>query len=363
MPKNRKTVVGGDNPPGTPAGRQVMATALKWVGGVTAVLSLVFGLRQLTDMVSSRRQLNREVTELLETSEMQKQARDYAGAWHSIEEADRLTKGGRDARAAQEALAMDWLENARVIADQQKFSDIVGKAVPVLDRAASAAEGARKADLLAHLGWAEFLRSRDGVSGQQPDTYYCQALKIDPQNAHAHAALGHWILWHGGRVPEAEREFSLALDSGRGRGWVRELQLGGLENVHSGEAEMELIRVVNDMRKNSEQVDPHTRSAVWFVYDADFDPQSPQRQQLLAAVPPAEQLATFSWLFDTADFDQSRNWIRDFYRAILQEGAGQRAEALQTLRSVRSGLPYAVDPRFRNEVEKAIGCLSKLNPS
>jgi len=358
MSEPRKTAGPQDAPPQTAAGPQVVTTALKWVGGVTAVLSLVFGLNQLVGLVSSHRQRDLKVKELLKTSEMQEQARDYAAAWSGVEEADRLTQGGREVRAAQESLAMVWLENASVL-DQQKFSDIVGKLTPVLDRAASTAQGERKADLLAHLGWAEFLRSRDGFAGLVPDDFYRQALKIDPQNPYAHAMLGHWDLWNGGRVGEARDQFALALASGREHDYVRRLQLAGLEGLHSVEGEVELIRVINDMRKNGEQVDSGTRDAVWFLYDSDLDPESIRRQPLLAALPPAEQLATFTWLFDNADFDPSRAWIRDFYRAILQEEAGQRTEALQTLRSVRSRLPYAAVPRIRNEVEKGIARLSK----
>ena len=357
--RGRKKTVVSHGTGGTPAGRQVVASALKWVGGITAVLSLVFGLHQLFDMVSGRRQRDRQVKELLKTSEMEEQARDYVGAWSSLEEADRLTKGAREVRTAQESLAMDWLENARLGSDQQKFSDIVGKVTPVLDRAASSAEGARKASLLAHLGWAEFLRSRDGMSAASPDHYYQQALKIDPQNACAHAMLGHWVLWNGGRVAEAREQFSLALAAGPRRDYVRALQLSGYENVRTDEADRELVRTVNDMRKNGELVEPHTRSAVWSIYNIDLDPQSAQRQPLLGALPPGEQLATFSWLFDTADFDPSRIWIREFYRAILQEVAGQRTEALRTLISVRPKLPAGAVQRIRDEVEKRIARLSK----
>jgi hypothetical protein len=359
MSRTKKTASGQERTSGGPASRPVIGTVLKLVGGVTAVLSLVFGLTQLVDMVSGHRQRDRQVKELLRTSGMEQQARDYSAAWNSLEEADRLTKGGHEVRTAQESLAMDWLENVRLSSDQQRFSDVVGKVTPVLDRAASTAQGVRKADLLAHLGWAEFLRSRDGVSAATPDHYYQQALKIDPQNAYAHAMLGHWILWNGGRVSEAREQFSFALAAGPRRDCVRALQLSGYENVHTGEARMELIRVVNDMRKNGEPVDPHTRSALWIVYDGDLDPQSAQRQQLLTALPPEEQLATFGWLFDTADFDSSRIWIREFYRAILQEAAGQRAQALQTLLSVRAKLPYTAVDRIRDEVQKGIVRLSK----
>ncbi len=345
---------------GTRPGGRFVAAALKWVGGITAVLSLLFGLHQLVGLISEQRQRDHQVKELLATGQMQERARDYAAASESLAEADRLTGGDRKVRAAQESLAMDWLENARLDSEKSRFSDIVGKVAPVLDRGASTAQGRRKADLLAHLGWAEFLRSRDGVPTAAPDQYYSQALKIDPQNAYAHAMLGHWLLWHGGRVAEAREQFSLALAAaGPHRDLVRALQLSGYENVHSDEAEMELVRVANDMRSAGDQVDPYTRSALWAIYYFYFSSQSSRLQQLLAALPAAEQLATFGWLFDVSDFDPSKALSRELYRAILQEAAGQRVQALQALLSVRSKLTRASDRNFRDEVEKRIRHLSE----
>jgi hypothetical protein len=361
MAKSKKTAGRPETIPAAPAGREVVTTALKWVGGATAVLSLIFGLNQLGGLVSRHRQQKRKVRELLKTAEMEGQTRDYATAWSSLEEADRLTNGRDDVRAAEESIGMVWLENAHVNPDKQKFADIVDKVEPALDRGASAATGTRKADLLAHLGWGEFLRSRDDFSGRTPDDYYRQALQIDPQNPYAHAMLGHWILWNHGSVADAQQQFSLALASGRGHAWVRELQLAGLEDLHNDAADSELIRVVNDMRKSNEQPNPRTRHAVWTVYFFGFDPESAERQVLLAAVPPAEHLSTFDWLFETPDFNQSETWLREFYRAILQEATGQHAEALKTLLWVRSQLPHAVVARIRKEVEAKIAQLSKVS--
>ncbi len=348
---------------GTPSERRLIPAALKWVGGITAVLSLIFGLQQLTEMISGLHQRDRQTKELLKTSQMEEEAHDYAAAWDSIAEADRLTKGRREVRAAQETLAMDWLENARLGLDQQRFGDIVEKVAPVLNRAASTAQGARKADLLAHLGWAEFLRSRDGISADTPDHYYQQALKIDAQNVYAHAMLGHWILWHNGRVADAREQFSLALAAGSNRDYVRAMQLSGYENVHNEEADMELVRVVSDMLSKGERVDPRTRSALWAIYSFHFGAEETKRQQLLAAVPPVHQLATFSSLFDVPDFDQSKLVSRELYRAILQEAAGQRTQALQTLLSLRSKLTHDYDPSIRNEIEKSIRRLSGTRAS
>ena len=356
MGKDKKTAT---HPAERAQDRNVAATALKWVGGITAVLSLIFGLHQLVGLISAHRERDRQVNELLKTSEVEERGRDYAAAWKSLEEAERVASGRREVRAAQESLAMDWLENASVNPDQQKFSDITDKLTPVLDRAVASAEGTRKADLLAHLGWAAFLRSRDGASGTVPDDYYRRALAADPQNACAHAMLGHWLLRNGGHLLDAEQQFAQALASGQRREFVRQLQLAGLNDFNSEAAEIELVNVLNAMRKNGEPVDSRTRHAAWSVYYFNLDPGSARRPQFLAALPPTEQLATFNWLFEGAGFDAPSTWLRDFYRRVLEDQAGERAEALRTLLSVRSELPDGAVQRIRDEVSARIARLSK----
>jgi tetratricopeptide (TPR) repeat protein len=345
----------------TPGGSQVVVRVLKWVGAATAVLSLIFGLNQLVGLVSGSRAKNRRVAELLSTGRTQQEARDYAAAWKSFEEADRMKEGNREVRAAQESLAMAWLEEGRLSRGEAKFEDLVGKVLPVLQRALPQAEGVRKADLLAHLGWAEFLRSRDGTYDVPPEDYYQQALKIDPRNPYAQAMLGHWILWNGGKVGDAEGHFSIALASGRARSLVRGYQLAGLQNQQTEEAQFELIRVANEMRKNTEPVDFRTTNRIWAIYyfHLGLGGHDAERKGLLTALPPAEQLATFSWLFDVSDFDTSKLWSREYYRAILQEAAARRPEALETFLHVRATMSREVNPAIQRDVEAAIKRLSK----
>jgi hypothetical protein len=66
---------------------------------------------------------------------------------------------------------MDWLENARATEGKGTFSDIASKVQPVLSRAALAADNRRAANAPAHLGWGDFLRSREGQRGLEPARY------------------------------------------------------------------------------------------------------------------------------------------------------------------------------------------------
>jgi hypothetical protein len=190
MPKKGKQTLldtrrtGGDQGP-----RDRFSRLMKWVGGVAAILSLIFALHQATQLVSDVREQRRQITELYNVGKLQHSAADYEGAWTSFERALKTAEaGGKLAkltgqlsketialREAQEDLAMEWLENVSA-SRGQTFSDIVDKLVPVLSRGLARSSGARKADILAHLGWANFLRWRDGNRQLNPELQYREAL-------------------------------------------------------------------------------------------------------------------------------------------------------------------------------------------
>jgi hypothetical protein len=183
MPKTKKPKSEAAKSGGTPESGSRVATVLKWVGGGTAVLSLVFGLRQLTVMVSDIRDRQRQATELIATSRVQQDAMYYRAAWASLEKAAALRANESGIRIAQEDLAMAWLENIRGSQGAAPFTAIVDSLAPVLSRGVVAGEGARKADLLAHLGWADFLRWRDAQGGADPAERYRQALAVIPRTS------------------------------------------------------------------------------------------------------------------------------------------------------------------------------------
>ena len=65
--------------------KSAVATALKWVGGITALLSFVFALLRVTDMISENRERHRSVEEFYRTGKLQQSSLDYAAAWKSFE--------------------------------------------------------------------------------------------------------------------------------------------------------------------------------------------------------------------------------------------------------------------------------------
>ena len=350
-----KTSFGPRRSSGTQARPNKGQIVLKWVAGATAVLSLFFALHQLMQLAADVRERQRQVAEFYQVGKQQQDAGDYESAWASFEQAAKSAEAGgllakitgslseeqRKSRSAQEALAMEWAENLR--GPQGKASsDTVDRLVPILARGAARATGVHKADLLAHLGWAYFLKAKNQSSIlEEPvrlniERHYREALEIDPANPYAHVFWGHLILWNGRSLDEALRHFSAAIHSGRATAYVRSIQLAALRN-RGRDGDAEFLKAVIDMVKNHETVDAETRSDVYAVYyfalnrDEDF-------RRLTVLVPPQEQIALVRALFYDTDFEPSKVPTREASVATLQEAAGLRDEALKTWLAMRSGL-------------------------
>jgi tetratricopeptide (TPR) repeat protein len=326
------------------------------MAAAATAVSLIIGIRQLVKFIGDSRANRRQVAELLTSEPVQRDSGNFAAAWASLEKAALLDPSRGDVRRAQEDLAMAWLENIRLSGEGAKFFDIVDKVTPVLSLAATAADPSRKADALAHLGWADFLRSRDGVGGLDPEASYHKALAADPRNVYAQAMLGHSILWRGGTLLEARRSFEAALATGRARQYVRGLQLSALFNRRSEEAEDEAVRVANEMRKGSETLGARERFFPIY-YDRVRAPQP--SAAFLTLLPPEEHLATFRWLFDAGTLDEGRRLVAQYWLATLEEASGQPREALQEFRSLRSKVSGTGPSPLHDSAEAGVKRLSK----
>ena len=316
---------------------------LKWIGVVTVLLSLLLLVNQASKVFAEIRDRQRQVGELQAMADQQQRAGAYQAAWASLARAD--TTAGQTSylarlasspeaerqavRTAQEDLAMAWLERASA-AGGARFSDTVDPLLPALTRGAETAVGRRKGDLLAHIGWAQFLKSRDGAAeASDPEPFYREAIEADPSNPYAHAHWGHWLAWGRRPLAAATTQFGAALASGRARPYVRGLQLAALQLAGTGASEAAFLAAVADMVKNQEAVDPAVRAAVYALLARTFDDDA-RFERLAAAVPPAAQIAVIRALFFDLDFDPARVPQRDAWLTRLQ-GAGAVAQGVPAL--------------------------------
>lgn len=327
--------------------------ALKAVGVLTALISLALGIQQIVTRVGGAWHENREAATLRELARQQAARGEFGQAWSSLDRAAALGSA-EAAEAARVDVAFAWLEDARP-GPGRPFNVITETVTPALDRALLSAKGERRADIVAHLGWATFLRLRDGVTGD-PAARYEEALALDPGNPYANAMLGHWLMWRGGSVAAARERFETALArGGASRAFVRRFQLASLVN-RGADAEAELLRVASAMREHGEALDPRTADSLYALYTRRYGPTRATTRVEDGAIAPASALAVYEWVLQTPGATTRPAALTAVIRSALQEAAGDPRAALTTLRELRER--ERLTSPLREHVDRAVTRLS-----
>jgi hypothetical protein len=269
----------------------------------------------------------------------QRHRNQFVEALATVARARELSPTSTTVRETQEDVAMDWIRNVRVESGKS-FGDAIKPALTVIDAALPSATGVRRADLLAHSGWATFLLRRDGDGRLNPTMAYQEALSIDPVNPYANAMLAHWVLLQDDDVPRAVKLFETAMQSGRALEAVRVLQWAGYINARTPEANVERVRLADAMRRASQKLNGAQASALWAPYYFAMSPsRDGERQLLLDALQPDDHITMLRWAFDeyAAKDDSRRKTIR-YYVALLDARAGRASQAIGDLRALNKEL-------------------------
>jgi hypothetical protein len=276
---------------------------------------------------------------LVAEAQAQRRRNQFVEALATLSRAREAAPASAAVRQTQEDVAMDWIRNVRVESGQ-KFAEAIKPALTVIDAALPSATGARRADLLAHAGWATFLLRRDGDGRLNPTDTYREALSIDPVNPYANAMLAHWVLLQDDDVPRAVKLFETASQSGRALDAVRILQWAGYGNASTPEANVERVRLADTMRRANQRLNAAQAQALWAPYYFGLSAsRTKERQLLLDSVPPDDHISTLNWAFeDYAAKDDSRQQTIRYYVALLDARAGRQAQAIGGLRALNKEL-------------------------
>jgi len=309
---------------------------LKVVTSITAVLTLFLAGRQLLVFLTEGRAKQQRVTELLQTAQLQQDGGDYAASWTTMGQALKADPASRKVKLARAGLAMVWLDHSRTGGFIPSLTALADTLSPALTEPLLRADSLARADLLAHLGWADFLRWREGQRELSPTNRYNQSLALDPGNPYANAMMGHWLLWQGDSLPPAAAHFGEALKSGRARAYVRGMQLTGLANRKSEENSIELIRVANEIRTQRDSLPSDGPELLWGAFSTLFGGYASDTlpARLTSVVPPTDLLTTFHWLFDRTGYPAAQALTYQMQTAQLKELAADTTGALQSYRAV-----------------------------
>ncbi|MCM3903139.1 MAG: toll/interleukin-1 receptor domain-containing protein [Pyrinomonadaceae bacterium] len=344
----------------------------KLVTGMAIVLVLA---SVIAFLFTSTRALKNEMADQLSVGRTQEQAHDYAAAWQTYDQAvqhiaSRPMIQWFDRRVLTEVtnartdVVMQWLRDVH-LPSGKKWSEVVDPLLPTLDEGIVGSEGSRRAEILAHRGWADFLRARDGRADLKPEVYYQHAIDVDPTNAYAHAMWGHWILWTRGSLNDADGHFRQALAGAEHRPYVRGMQLAALRNRQGDESDLAQVRVANEMRLAHETLDAPLRRRLHTIFYFKLRPNREPKEwlkQLASIVPAGELVATYQWLFDDKEFLLSDEPLAPYYLGLLQEAAGDKAEAVRTLQALRATLKPN-DTDLRKAVDRALLRLINATPA
>ena len=309
---------------------------------------------------------DRAVDDLVATASAQQRRNQYAEALATLARARDVAPGSATVRRAQEDVAMEWIRGVRVENGTSSFGEAIKPALNVVDAALPAATGSRRADLLAHTGWATFLLWRDGDRRLNPKDAYQEALSIDPGNPFANAMLAHWTLFQDhDAVPAATNLFATAVKANRALDAVRTLQWAAYSNADSNpEAVAERIRLANTMRLNGEPLNMRQAQTLWGpYYFATLPGRESERRLLLDALPPGDHISTVNWAFtDYATKDESRLRTIRYYVALLHAQGGQAERAAEELRALEQEMANdRATGSLRDAVQAALERVSPAN--
>jgi tetratricopeptide (TPR) repeat protein len=345
---------------------------LFWIAGSALFIALLvavstfFGIGPFSEYQAQKTRVH----QLLNTAQTQTNQAEYESAFKTYQDALKLDPGNRTAMDGQVNAAMLWLQDFHaLVGEGQKVEDIAGpplsEIMSALDGglARTGGRGARAADILAHLGWAHWLNQHIAQRefGPAAEQDLRRALTLDPTNVYSNAMLGNWLLQTHGNVDEALHHFDVAVKTNQQRPLVREMQLGGMIYNETPGVRSELIRVVNQMRANSEPMSDRYKQRILSYYSPINSRE--ELAEVLSAVPPDDAWATFLWLDDkqpTADDLKEQRIRHELIRASILEIAGKPAEALVMFKTLQDQLKRSSNGgRMSEHVAAAIKRLSR----
>ena len=283
----------------------------------------------------------------------------HAAAWNRFDELAARYPADAAVQRAREQCGVRWLREIRVRVGEQTFADIVKRVQPVLVAGLPDATGQRAADLLAHLGWADYLLTREGATAGDPAAQFQRAIKEEPDNVYAHAMWGRHLWWFRDRDAEARQHFARAVASGREREFVRALQFGG--SLSRAELVPYAVIVANDMRLAGEAMTDPLRSRLWSTAYWSYLFSIDDRSSFLTILPPDQHLATFDWLFPRSTMRPGEIPIWRYAHAVLRANAGQTAEARTELEALLKDLN--ADKVNGRIVDQTRRMLAELSPA
>lgn len=311
----------------------LLSPLMKVVGAISAILGLATAIVSAYSAISGHFAQREAFAGLIKAADTQLHDGEYYASWNANAKALTIEPKNGQALAQQARIAMRWLEDVRLSSKPgaKIFGDIADPLEEALAQRATAVKGSALADVEAHIGWARFLRSRDGVTGLRILGEFTDALALDPANMYAHVMKGFFLVWQGEPVDAARADFDAALQSGTDPGFRDLMIISALTNFHTDAHQLAAIDYTNRIRKSGRTIDADLKERVLWAYENGLGDLE-YLAQLARLVPANEQIANLDWLMQGQNADRQRN--DRVLRAYFMEQAGQAPEALALYKEI-----------------------------
>lgn len=335
---------------------KLLGDILKWIGGITAIISLIVATVQINELFMGWREKRVAVEELIRAAQLQQETSDYLGAWKFIDQALSLEPTSRAARQEQINLALVWVKNIS-INDTETFIDAIDQLIPVLYRGATSEDPRKAATISAHLGWADFLRFRKGNAELDVERHFKRSLRLDPENLYGNAMYGFWLLRSGNpfkysieRVEQAVKHFQKALELGESQDYVRHLQMNAY--LFSGNLDAKIkayetaILILNkgETIRQSDRINLKN-DLIKIVTGKDRGERNPDYVRFydtLVEMFGADQLLrVFRWAYPSKKKPNETGWW--YVQGRLSEETGDKQAAIELYRELISRWPGSIN--------------------
>jgi tetratricopeptide (TPR) repeat protein len=337
--------------------------AAKIVGSLTAIIGFATAVITAYNAVNDYFGHRSEVQAAITVADRQLAAGEYRQAWQANASALKLAPSDAAAKRQQVAIALRWIENLQLDPDatHQTFGEAVDPLEQVFVWNESGAQGTALADLQAHIGWAHFLRSRDGSLPVDVNEEYDRALHADPQNMYGHLYRGFWTVWQHRPLGEARGDLDAAFASAVDPAYSDRVIIAALFSSADDGNRTAPIDYANRIRKAGRDLSGHwTRADILSIYEMGLtDPDF--LQQVIETIPLDEHPALLDWIL-SGRLNADRRPNAEVLKAYVLERQGKTSEAQEAYRTV---LAYAPGDRFDAGVfaEKGLKRLSPKKPT
>jgi hypothetical protein len=254
---------------------------------------------------------------------------DYQAAWSLNNQAHQLSPRDTDVATQQAHIAMRWIENVRIssAAGPQTFGAVVDPLKAVLITRVEGRKGRERANIEAHIGWANFLISRDGTLPIDVGEEFEAAIKDDPDNFYGHLLRGFWVMWQREPVENARADFEVAMRSDVDPAFTDRIIMAAITNTTTAENQAAALSYADKIRQTGRDIDSHTKSSLMASYYFSLHDKD-LLSKIEDALPPGEQIQLLSWLKQGTG-DPGKQRTIDYFIAHFCERDGRKQDAIK----------------------------------